>query len=95
MIQNNTVVNRLPVDPGSGLGESQIDSNSMTIDRLVVDCKASQGDHSPIWAFNSLDSRGVDGPVNTGDGENRQILTDYTARYVYIKTVTFNMGSHI
>ena len=83
VIQNNTVVNRLSNDVGSGLGEGQLDPNSMTIGSLVVDCKASQGDHSPIWAFNSLDSAGIGGPVNTGDseGENRQIIADYTARY--------------
>lgn len=82
VIQNNTVINLFTDGPGSGVGESELDPNSLINVNLIVDCRASQGDHSPIWTTDSLAANSNDGSVSTDDGESRQIIDEYSARWL-------------
>lgn len=80
MIGNNTVINRFTnrAGLGSGLAESAPDPDFTSIGSLVVDCRAAQGDHFPVWTSDSLDDNGE---VTSNEGTNRQFTADYNSRY--------------
>lgn len=80
MIRNNTVINRFtnPEGLGSGFAEGAPDPDFTSIGSLVVDCRAAQGDHFPVWTSDSL---AENGEVTSNEGTNRQFIANYNSRY--------------
>ena len=81
VVLNNTVINRFFT--GGELGSGIADREFTTIGSLNVDCRTSQGDHNPVWSTSSEVANTVTGLVSTVEGISRQVIGNYTARYVY------------